>query len=72
MNLCISSTFIVLHYGTSISSTLYNEGYGLKLYPEECIEALNKHLHQYRNKLARRTSFSNNVTDVFIGLKTPK
>ena len=31
----------------------YNEC-GLKLYSEECIEALNKHVRHYRDKLARK------------------
>ena len=48
----------------------YNNGYGLKLYSEECIEALNKHIRQYRDKLSRKTSFNDNVTDIFARLIT--
>ena len=44
----------------------YNNGCGLKLYSKECIEALNKHKPHYRDKLARKTSFNDNVRDICI------
>ena len=39
----------------------YKNGCRLKLYSEDCIEALNKHIRHYRDKLARKTSFNDNV-----------
>ena len=48
----------------------YNNRCGLKLYSEERIEDLNKHIRHYRDKLARKTSFNDNVRDIMIRLIT--
>ena len=46
------SLHILLAHSTELTDK-YNNGCGLKLYSEECIEALNKHIRHYRDKLAR-------------------
>ena len=58
----------LVHSTELISS--FNHGYGLKLYSEECIEALNKYVRSFRDKLARKTSFEDNVRDIFVRLIT--
>ena len=58
----------LLAHSTELVSS--NHGYGLKLYSEECIEALNKYVRSFRDKLARKTSFEDNVTDIFVRLIT--
>ena len=45
-----------------------NQGYGLKEYSEEAVEACNKLIRKYRDHLARKSSFSLNVRDIFIRL----
>ena len=42
----------------------------LKLYSKECIKAPNKYVSSFRDKLARKTSFKDNVTDIFVRLIT--
>ena len=45
-----------------------NSGYGLKCFSEEGSEACNKLIRRYRERLARKTSFEDNVVDIFIRL----
>ena len=59
----------LLAHSTELIANL-NDGCGLKLYSEECIESLNKYIRHYRDHLARKTSFENNVNDVFVRLLT--
>ena len=48
--------------------TDFNNGYGLKDLSEECLESMNKHARRYREKLSRKTSFEENIKDIFIRL----
>ena len=43
-----------------------NDGYGLKEYSEEALEACNKLIRHYRGHLSRKNSFSLNIRDVFV------
>ena len=43
-----------------------NNGCGLKSFSEEGSEACNKLLRKYRENLARKTSFADNATDIFV------
>ena len=45
-----------------------NNGFGLKEYSEEAIEACNKLIRKYRDNLSRKSSFSLNIKDIFIRL----
>ena len=45
-----------------------NDGYGLKEYSEEEVEACNKLIRRSREHFARKNSFTTNVKDVFIRL----
>ena len=45
-----------------------NDGYGLKEYSEEAVEACNKLIRRYREHLSRKNSFSLNIRDVFVRL----
>ena len=45
-----------------------NSGYGLKCFSEEGSEACNKLIRRYRERLARKTSFEDNVVDIFVRL----
>ena len=48
--------------------TRYNEGRGMKAFSEEGLESCNKHIRRYREMLARKTSFEDNIRDVFVRL----
>ena len=43
-----------------------NDGYGLKEYSEEAVEACNKLIRRYREHLSRKYSVSLNIRDVFV------
>ena len=45
-----------------------NSGYGLKCLSEEGSEACNKLIRRYRENLARKTSFEDNIVDIFVRL----
>ena len=45
-----------------------NFGYGFKCFSEEGSEACNKLIRKYREHLARKTSFEDNISDIFIRL----
>ena len=45
-----------------------NSGYGLKCFSEEGSEACNKLIRRYRENLAKKTSFEDNVVDIFVRL----
>ncbi|KAI6646218.1 Dna-mediated transposase [Oopsacas minuta] len=47
-----------------------NFEYGLKCFSEEGSEACNKLLRKYREHLARKTSFEDNVIDIFVRLSS--
>ena len=47
---------------------IYNEGRGLKVYSEEGLESCNKHIRRYRELLARKTNFEDNIRDAFVRL----
>ena len=44
----------------------YNDSYGLKSYSEEALEAINKYIRRFRENLPGKTSFQDNVRDVFV------
>ena len=48
--------------------TRYNEERGMKVYSEEGLESCNKHIRRYRELLARKTNFEDNIRDVFVRL----
>ena len=48
--------------------TRYNEGRGMKAFSEEGLESCNKHIRRYREMLARKTNFQDNIHDVFVRL----
>ena len=48
----------------------YNNGFGLKKFSEEGLEALNKYVRKFREHLARKFSFELNVKDILIRLST--
>ena len=45
-----------------------NDGYGLKNFSEEAVEACNKLIRRYREHLARKVSFTANARDIFVRL----
>ena len=45
-----------------------NSGYGLKSLSEEGSEACNKLIRKYRENLARKTCFEDNIVDIFVRL----
>ena len=45
-----------------------NDGYGLKEYSEEAVEACNKLIRRFREHLSRKNSFTSNIKDVFTRL----
>lgn len=45
-----------------------NNGYGLKEYSEEALEACNKLVRKYRENLSRKCSFNLNIKDIFVRL----
>ena len=45
-----------------------NFGHGLKCFSEEGSEACNKLIRKYRENLARKCSFEDNVVDIFVRL----
>ena len=79
--LCTNTYLFILDYfpWASITPTLHkllahseeilrevNNGCGLKSFSEEGSEACNKLLRKYRENLARKTSFADNATDIFV------
>ena len=46
----------------------HNEGYGLKNFSDEALEASNKYLRRFRENLARKTSYQDNIRDVIVRL----
>ena len=44
-----------------------NEGFGLEDLSEEGIEACNKLIRRYRERLYQKFSFEGNIKDIFIG-----
>ena len=42
----------------------YNEGRGMKAFSEEGLESCNKYIRRYREILARKTNFEDNIRDV--------
>ena len=46
----------------------HNEGYGLKNFSEEALEASNKYIRRFRENLARKTSYQDNIRDVIVRL----
>ena len=45
-----------------------NEGRGMKAFSEEGLESCNKYIKRYRQILARKTNFEDNIRDVFVRL----
>ena len=45
-----------------------NEGYGLKNFSEVALEASNKYIRRFRENLARKTSYQDNIRDVIVRL----
>ena len=43
-----------------------NDGYGMKQYSEEALEACNKLIRNYRDNLSRKCSFNSNIRDIFV------
>ena len=48
----------------------YNNGFGLKNFSEEGLEALNKYVRKFREHLARKFSFEMNIKDIILRLTT--
>ena len=48
--------------------TRYNEGRGMKALSEEGLESCNKHIRRYREMLARKTNYKDNIQDVSVRL----
>ena len=46
----------------------HNEGYGLKNFSEEALEASNKYIRRFGENLARKTSYQDNIRDVIVRL----
>ena len=46
----------------------HNNGRGLENLSEECLEACNKFVRRFRESLARKTSFTDNVRDILVRL----
>ena len=82
-NLCRNTYLLILDSfpWANISPTLHkllahseeilrdiNFGYGLKCFSEEGSEACNKLIRKYREHLARKFSFEDNLVDIFIRL----
>ena len=45
-----------------------NDGYGMKQYSEEDLEACNKLIRNYRDNNSRKCSFNSNIRDIFVRL----
>ena len=82
-NLCTNTYLLILDSfpWVNISPTLHkvlahseellrdlNSGFGLKCFSEEGSEACNKLIRKYREHLARKTCFEDNIVDIFIRL----
>ncbi|KAI6659635.1 hypothetical protein LOD99_14558 [Oopsacas minuta] len=48
--------------------SMFNDGHGLENLSEEGLEASNKYIRRYRDRLARKFSFEENLKDVFVRL----
>ena len=46
----------------------YNEGRGIKAFSEEGLESCNKYIRRYREILAQKRNFEDNIRDVFVRL----
>ena len=57
----------LLAHATGIISH-FNDGYGLETLSEEGIDACNKHIRRFRDRLSRKFSFEDNIRDIFIRL----
>ncbi|KAI6651416.1 hypothetical protein LOD99_5223 [Oopsacas minuta] len=57
----------LLAHAPEIIST-FNDGHGLEKLSEEGLEASNKYIRRYRDRLARKFSFEENLKDVFVRL----
>ncbi|KAI6653932.1 hypothetical protein LOD99_3108 [Oopsacas minuta] len=57
----------LLAHAPEIIST-FNDGHGLENLSEEGLEASNKYIRRYRDRLARKFSFEENLKDVFVRL----
>ncbi|KAI6661186.1 Dna-mediated transposase [Oopsacas minuta] len=57
----------LLAHASEIIST-FNDGHGLENLSEEGLEASNKYIRRYRDRLARKFSFEENLKDVFVRL----
>ena len=44
----------------------FNEGRSMKAYCEEGLESCKKHIGRYRELLASKTNFEDNIRDVFV------
>ena len=44
----------------------FNDGHGLEHLSEEGLEAYNKYIRRYRDRLARKFSFEENLKDIFV------
>ena len=53
---------------SSLGRNVVNFGYSLKCFSEEGSETCNKHIRKYRENLARKCSFEDNVVDIFVRL----
>ena len=74
---CILTNFSWAHVTPTLHKLLahapqiisdYNEGFGLEDLSEEGIEACNKLIRRYRERLSRKFSFEDNIKDVFVRL----
>ncbi|KAI6646080.1 hypothetical protein LOD99_9528 [Oopsacas minuta] len=69
--LCVLSWFMLLISHLDAGHKLigaYNNGKGLQNLSEECLESCNKFVRRYRENLARKTSFTDNVRDILVRL----
>ena len=55
----------LLAHAPEIIST-FNDGHGLEHLSEEGLEASNKYIRRYRDRLARKFSFEENLRDIFV------
>ena len=74
---CILTNFSWVHITPTLHKLLphapqiisdYNEGFGLEDLSEEGIEACNKLIRRYRERLSRKFSLEDNIKDVFVRL----
>ena len=74
---CVLTKFPWVHITLTLHKVLahapqiiseYNEGFGLEDFSEEGIEACNKLIRKYRERLSRKFSFEDNIKDVFVRL----